>query len=89
MATLRSWLMEKLAGIAAQSPLADAIRYLLRHGQGLTVFLSDGRVAVDSNAVERAIGPVPPGRNYVQLTIMPSPRLPVRVGFYFDCVTSL
>lgn len=62
MAALRSWLMERLAEISAKSSLAAAIRYTLGHWQGLTVFLSDGRVEVDNNTVERNIRPIPLGR---------------------------
>jgi transposase len=62
MATLRSWLMECLGEISAKSSLADAIRYTLGHWEGLTLFLSDGRVEVDNNTVERSIRPIPLGR---------------------------
>ncbi len=62
MATLRSWLMERLGEISTKSSLADAIRYTLGHWQGLTLFLSDGRVEVDNNTVERSIRPIPLGR---------------------------
>jgi transposase len=62
MAALRSWLMERLAEISVKSPLAGAIRYTLNQWKGLTVFLSDGRVEVDNNTVERSIRPIPLGR---------------------------
>jgi transposase len=62
MAALWSWLMERLGEISAKSSLAGAIRYTLGHWKGLTVFLSDGRVEVDSNTVERSIRPIPLGR---------------------------
>ena len=62
MEALWSWLMDRLEAISAKSTLADAIRYTLGHWKGLTVFLSDGRVEVDNNTVERAIRPVPLGR---------------------------
>jgi transposase len=62
MAALWSWLMERLAEISAKSSLAGAIRYTLNHWKGLTVFLSDGRVEVDNNTVERSIRPIPLGR---------------------------
>ena len=39
-------------------PLADAIRYALRHLKGLGLFLEDGRVEIDSNTVERTIRPI-------------------------------
>ena len=36
---------------------AKAMRYALRHWSGLTAFLDDGRIEMDSNTVERAIRP--------------------------------
>jgi len=62
MEALWSWLMERLEAISAKSTLARAIGYTLGHWKGLTVFLSDGRVEVDNNTVERAIRPIPLGR---------------------------
>jgi transposase len=56
------WLMQRLAEESAKSKLADAIRYALNHWDGLTVFLTDGRVEVDSNVVERTIRPIALGR---------------------------
>lgn len=52
---LKPWLMDRLAGISVKSPLAKAIKYTLGHWDGLCVFLTDGRVEVDSNVVERTI----------------------------------
>jgi transposase len=54
----RNWLMQRLAEESTKSKLADAIRYTLNHWDGLTVFLTDGRVEVDSNVVERTIRPI-------------------------------
>jgi len=62
MEALWSWLMERLEAISAKSSLASAIRYTLGHWKGLTLFLSDGRVEVDNNTVERGIRPIPLGR---------------------------
>jgi len=62
MEALWSWLMERLEAISAKSSLAGAIRYTLGHWNGLTLFLSDGRVEVDNNTVERGIRPIPLGR---------------------------
>jgi len=62
MEALWSWLMEQLEAISAKSSLASAIRYALGHWKGLTLFLSDGRVEVDNNTVERGIRPIPLGR---------------------------
>ena len=62
MASLWSWLMDRLEEISAKSSLASAIRYTLGHWEGLTVFLVDGRVEVDNNTVERSIRPIALGR---------------------------
>ena len=62
MAALWSWLMERLGEISVKSSLAAAIRYTLGHWEGLTLFLSDGRVEVDNNTVERCIRPIALGR---------------------------
>jgi hypothetical protein len=56
---LHTWLQEQLERVSATSDLAGAMRYALRHWDGLTVFLDDGRVEMDTNVVERAIRPVP------------------------------
>ena len=42
----------------ARSTTADAINYALNHWDGLARFLDDGRIDLDTNAVERAIRPV-------------------------------
>jgi transposase len=62
MTALWSWLMQRLEEISTKSSLASAIRYTLGHWEGLTVFLTDGRVEVDNNTVERCIRPIPLGR---------------------------
>jgi transposase len=56
------WLNERLERISGRSALAQAIRYALNHWEGLTLFLSDGRVELDTNTVERAMRPVALGR---------------------------
>ena len=38
--------------------LAEAIRYALTRWEGLTRFLDDGHVEIDSNVVERSIRPI-------------------------------
>ncbi len=52
------WLREKLAIVSQKSKLAEAIRYALSHWAGLSLFLDDGRVEIDSNVVERSIRPL-------------------------------
>jgi Transposase IS66 family len=55
---LRVWLETMLAKVSGGSRIARAIRYALKHWAGLTVFLDDGRVEIDSNVVERTIRPI-------------------------------
>jgi transposase len=59
---LHSWLTIQLGRVSGRSTLAEAIRYALRHWQGLVLFLEDGRLELDTNTVERAIRPIALGR---------------------------
>jgi transposase len=51
-------LVEHVGRVSATSDLAEGIRYALRHWSGLTVFLDDGRIEMDTNVVERVIRPI-------------------------------
>jgi transposase len=42
-----------------------ALRYISRFWNGLTLFLSDGRIVIDNNAVERTIRPIALSRKNV------------------------
>src|ERR1700751_1096813 len=55
---LEPWLRAKLALISQKSKLAEAIRYALSRWEGLTRFLDDGHIEIDSNIVERTIRPI-------------------------------
>jgi hypothetical protein len=55
---LEPFLREKLALLSQKSRLAEAIRYALSRFAGLSLFLEDGRIEIDSNVVERAIRPL-------------------------------
>jgi hypothetical protein len=44
--------------VPGASDLAKALRYGIRHWPGLIVFLEDGRIEMDTNAVERATHPI-------------------------------
>ena len=59
---LRDWLEAQLPRVSGRSALAEAIRYALSRWDGLTRFLHDGRIELDTNPVERAIRPVALGR---------------------------
>jgi transposase len=56
------WLEQQLPYISGRSALAEAMRYALARWDGLTRFLHDGRIELDTNPVERAIRPVALGR---------------------------
>lgn len=62
MTALRLRLSEMAGQFFSQSKLSEAITYALNHWDGLTLFLSDGRVEVDSNSVERSMRPIAMGR---------------------------
>ena len=51
------WLDDKSEKVLPKSPLGKAMAYTRKHWEGLLVFLSDGRVAIDNNATERDIKP--------------------------------
>ncbi len=55
---LKTWLGEQLAKLPRSSETAEAIRYGLNRWDGLTRFLDDGRIEIDSNTVERSIRPI-------------------------------
>jgi len=55
---LRQYLEARLRQASAKSKLGDAIRYALSRWDGLARFLDDGRIDLDSNAVERSIRPL-------------------------------
>ena len=59
---LRQWLEAQLPRIPQRGKLAEAIRYALTRWSGLSRFLDDGRVELDTNPVERAIRPIALGR---------------------------
>ena len=52
------WLKEQRARVSARSRLGEKLSYIARHWDGLRVFLGDGRVEIDSNAVENSIRPL-------------------------------
>jgi transposase len=55
---LKLWLEARLREASGRSPLAEAIRYALARWAGLTYFLQDGRVELDTNPVERTMRPI-------------------------------
>jgi transposase len=58
IAALKPWFEKQLSMISSGSKLAEDIRYGLAHWEGLTSFLDDGRLELDTNPVENAIQPI-------------------------------
>ncbi|MBB4571302.1 hypothetical protein GGE60_005463 [Rhizobium leucaenae] len=58
VADMRSWLTHHRARVAGKSPLGEALAYIAKYWEGLCVFLTDGRVEIDNNTVERTIRPI-------------------------------
>ena len=58
----KAWAEAQLGRIPGKGDLAKAFRYGLTRWPAFTLFLEDGRVAIDNNAAERAIKPVVIGR---------------------------
>ena len=55
---LKTWFEHQLTRVSGKSLVAEAIRYALHHWDGLTLFLDDGRIELDTNLVERSIRPI-------------------------------
>lgn len=53
-----NWVEEQRARVSAKSDLGQALRYIFKLWGGLRLYLEDGRVEMDTNAVERAIRPI-------------------------------
>jgi len=51
-------LAQNRARVSAKSPTGEALKYIAKYWEGLCRFLDDGRIELDSNAVERTIRPI-------------------------------
>jgi hypothetical protein len=58
IADMRMWLTQHSARVAGKSPLGEALAYIAKYWDGLCVFLTDGRIEIDNNTVERTIRPI-------------------------------
>jgi transposase len=52
---LKPWFEQSLATVPKGGKIGEALAYGLNHWGGLTRFLDDGRIEIDSNTVERSI----------------------------------
>lgn len=62
VAEFKSWLNRARLQVSAKSPTGEALKYIAKYWDGLVLFLRDGRIETDSNAVERTIRPIALGR---------------------------
>jgi transposase len=59
---LKDWLDREHRLAIPKTPIAEALTYALNQWTALTVFVTDGDLAIDNNAAERAIKPFAIGR---------------------------
>jgi transposase len=55
---MHHWLIHHRARVATKSPLGEALAYIAKYWDGLKLFLTDGRIEIDNNSVERTIRPI-------------------------------
>ena len=58
IADLEAWLTYHRARVATKSPLGEALKYITKYWDGLCLFLTDGRIELDNNTVDRTIRPI-------------------------------
>ena len=65
---LRDWMLHERDAVLPKSPMGQAIGYAMNNGEALVRYTTDGDLAIDNNAAERAIRPLTVGRkNYLFL----------------------
>lgn len=52
---LKAWFEQQFTRVSGKAAIAEHIRYALNHWDGLTRFLENGRVELDTNIVERSV----------------------------------
>ena len=58
IAALKTWLDHASTEVSAKSPTGEALKYIVKYWDGLSLFLTDGRIEMDNNTVERTIRPI-------------------------------
>lgn len=58
VARIKDWLDHHRSRVSAKAPLGEALSYIAKYWAGLELFLTDGRIELDNNAVERTIRPI-------------------------------
>lgn len=52
------WLAQSRTRVSSKSPTGQALKYIAKYWDGLIMFLHDGRIELDNNAVERTTRPI-------------------------------
>ncbi len=58
MDAFEQWLTYNRAQVSAKSPTGLALKYITKYWIGLNLFLTDGRIEIDNNTVERCMRPI-------------------------------
>lgn len=58
VADMQAWHVHHRARVATKSPVGEALAYIAKYWDGLTLFLTDGRIEIDNNSVERTVRPI-------------------------------
>ena len=58
LAVFERWLAYNRTQVSARSPTGEALKYIAKYWNGLNLFLTDGRIEIDNNPVERTIRPI-------------------------------
>jgi transposase len=55
VADMHTWLVHHRARVATKSPLGEALAYIAKFWDGLKLFLTDGRIEIDTDVVEQPL----------------------------------
>jgi hypothetical protein len=58
VAAFKIWLDQARLQVSTKSPTGEALKYIAKYWDGLILFLTDGRIEMDNNTVERTIRPI-------------------------------
>lgn len=58
MEAFEQWLAYSRAQVSAKSPTGLALKYISKYWIGLNLFITDGRIEIDNNTVERCMRPI-------------------------------
>ena len=83
---LRSWMVERRAGLSRASEVAKVMDYMLSDWEAFAAFLDDGRICLTNNCAERALRGIALGRK--AWLFAGSDRGGARTAFMFSLITT-